>query len=121
MDSRDGFGSVFSTNGANFALQAGSLRDGGFAKGLSNFNLALTFASSLGGVIVAAFALENADKLEDMQKSAAAKVAGKGTVLPEDHKTLFTVLLIISAVILAAATVEGGARIYKYYMVKKDQ
>ena len=119
--SRDGMRSTFSTNGVNFALQAGGLKDGGFARGLSNFNLALTFAAALGGVIVSAYALENADALQIMQESAAAKQTGKGTIIPDDHKTLFTVLLIIASLILLAALVEGGARAYAHFIKHKKK
>lgn len=92
-------------------------KSGGFAKGMSNANIALTLGSAIAGVVVSSFALSNAKKLQDAQVAAlvakgVSESDAKSTV-KSDHKALFTILLVLASVILGLCVVEIGFRVAK--------
>ncbi len=93
-------------------------KSGGFAKGMSNANIALTLGSAIAGVVVSSFALANAKKLQDAQVAAMVAKGGISesdakSLVKGDHKALFTILLVLASVILGLCVVEIGFRVAK--------
>lgn len=132
--------SVFSTNGTAYELRAGGGRKDGAAEAeeeqesakrmVSNVLLGVTLVTTVSAIIVGAFALENANKLESLQSSCSksgsksggsgGKSSGSGSSTPpDDNRFLFTFLIVVASLTLAATLFEGGRRISTWARAQK--